>query len=544
MSTPHSELPTQQFPHPHENDRTQLYIPAPQPAPAAGSSCLGRLARLMLVGWLMICAFWFGAMVFAGLWFGGNWVSEERLLPGVHVLGINIGNLTQTEAVEVLNTAWRTRAIKLDAPQLNASTTPDQLGFVLNAEQTVTNAYQWGHTTSIMETITFLSQGAEVHPIWWFDPGRAEATLQELAPQLQVAPLNAGVQFANGRLLATPAVPGQALDVPLTVQWLQENGPELILSNRLPLVMTTLQPAVASTETLVEQANQQLLSHLALPLFDPVNNERLNWEIPVETWTTWLTAQTLAGDNGLELEWQVAGEKVIPFIQAQRASLGSGRYVNEDEAVRVLHSLVNAQLNGRSLTLNSLRVYHSEQTHVVAAGETISSIARQYGLPYPWLQQANPQVSTLSVGQELTIPSPDEFLPLPVVENKRAVISISEQKMWIYENEAVKWEWVISTGISSSPTSPGVYQVQSHQENAYAGNWDLWMPYFMGIYRPVPTSDFMNGFHGFPTRNGNNLLWTNSLGTPVTYGCILVSNDNAALLYEWAEEGVVVEIRP
>ncbi|MCK6629748.1 MAG: L,D-transpeptidase [Anaerolineae bacterium] len=32
------------------------------------------------------------------------------------------------------------------------------------------------------------------------------------------------------------------------------------------------------------------------------------------------------------------------------------------------------------------------------------------------------------------------------------------------------------------------------------------------------------------------------MGHPVTYGCILVRSDNAALLYEWAEVGVVVEI--
>jgi lipoprotein-anchoring transpeptidase ErfK/SrfK len=87
-----------------------------------------------------------------------------------------------------------------------------------------------------------------------------------------------------------------------------------------------------------------------------------------------------------------------------------------------------------------------------------------------------------------------------------------------------------------------VFQVQSHEGNAYAASWDLWMPYFLGIYRPVPTSDFMNGFHGFPTRDGTNLLWTGNLGHPVTYGCILLSTQNAAALYEWAEEGVVVEI--
>ena len=70
------------------------------------------------------------------------------------------------------------------------------------------------------------------------------------------------------------------------------------------------------------------------------------------------------------------------------------------------------------------------------------------------------------------------------------------------------------------------------------------MPNFMSVYQPAPGVDFFNGFHGFPTRDGVNLLWTQNLGTPVTYGCILLSNENIALLYEWAEPGVVVEIRP
>ena len=177
-------------------------------------------------------------------------------------------------------------------------------------------------------------------------------------------------------------------------------------------------------------------------------------------------------------------------------------------------------------------------------GETFSSIGYDYGIPYPWIQQANPDVGdALRVGQQITIPSPDLLLPLPVVENKRIVVSLSQQRMWAYENGQLKWDWPVSTGIDSSPTAPGVFQIQSHEENAYAANWDLWMPQFMGIYRPVPTSDFMNGFHGFPTRNGVNLLWTNSIGRRVTYGCILVSNDNIALLYPWAEEGVVVDVQ-
>ncbi len=193
-----------------------------------------------------------------------------------------------------------------------------------------------------------------------------------------------------------------------------------------------------------------------------------------------------------------------------------------------------------------VRVFYHDRQHVVQSGETLSSIGRDYGIPYPWLEQANPDAANgLFVGQTVTIPSPDALLPLPIVQNKRIIVSITQQRVWVYENgNLLKWEWAASTGIDESPTSPGIFQIQSHELKAYAGNWDLWMPNFMGIYRPVPTSDFMNGFHGFPTRNGSQLLWTSSLGRKVTYGCILLSSDNAATLYDWAEEGVVVEIRP
>ena len=117
--------------------------------------------------------------------------------------------------------------------------------------------------------------------------------------------------------------------------------------------------------------------------------------------------------------------------------------------------------------------------------------------------------------------------------------------MWASENGQVVFEWPVSTGIASSPTAPGVFQVQSHELNAYGEQWNLYMPHFVGFYHPGPNVEVMNGFHGFPTSaTGGYLLWTGDLGRPATYGCILLSLENAAMLYDWAEEGVVVEVRP
>jgi lipoprotein-anchoring transpeptidase ErfK/SrfK len=39
-------------------------------------------------------------------------------------------------------------------------------------------------------------------------------------------------------------------------------------------------------------------------------------------------------------------------------------------------------------------------------------------------------------------------------------------------------------------------------------------------------------------------LWANILGRPASYGCIILDLNAAEKLYNWAENGVVVEIKP
>jgi lipoprotein-anchoring transpeptidase ErfK/SrfK len=66
------------------------------------------------------------------------------------------------------------------------------------------------------------------------------------------------------------------------------------------------------------------------------------------------------------------------------------------------------------------------------------------------------------------------------------------------------------------------------------------MPHFLGIYEAWP--DFMNGLHGLPTLSNGRRLWADILGRPASFGCIILDLDAAESLYEWAEDGVVVEI--
>lgn len=476
------------------------------------------------------------AMVFVAVAAGGLLYYSKVVMPGTQVMGVDIGWQTTAESASTLQTAWESRTITLVAGDHTWQVAPQTLGMTLDAPATAESAYQYGRSVSNLLNGLIGSGSLDVPPVWMFDVNIAQTQLQTLAPNLQVPPVNAGLRVVDGRIEATPAIPGQQLDLPATLSQLQTAAATVMTNGRFDLITTLIQPEISDMSAAAAQANQLLAAPLSVRAYDPVRDETAVWDVLPEVWVSWLALDVAA--NG-QLTWGINRAQLETFLTTQANLLGEDRYFKTDDA----ETAVSQAINNKTSTV-TLRVYHHDRYHIVQSGETLSSIGRLYGIPYPWIQQANPDADSLSVGQTLTIPSPDVMLPLPVVEGKRIVVSISQQRVWAYENGAVKWEWPASTGIDSSPTSPGVFQIRSHEENAYAGNWDLWMPSFMGIYQPVPTSEFMNGFHGFPTRGGSQLLWTGDLGHQVTYGCILVSSENAELLYHWAEEGVVVEIRP
>ncbi len=462
-----------------------------------------------------------------------------KILPGVQTAGIAVGNLTEAEASQVLASTWASRGVILSDGSRSFPVDANLLGISLDADATARAAIQYGRSGGgIVAAIRALAGPVQVDPILEVNDAAALDGLRALAPQIDQPPVNAGVQVVNGRVQERPARSGRAVDVGLTVAQLDRNPARELADGTIDLAMQPLAPAVTDAGALVAAASALLTDTLDIRAFDPIEDDTQMWSVPPEQWGEWLTAVSdESSPTGLDL--RLDENALERYLSSREAELETGEYVKLDEAIGALQQAV-----GGGQTDAVVRVFHEDTQHTVQPGETIISIAWDYGVPYPWIQDANAGIGdSVSVGQTITIPSPDTFMEFEPVYGKRIVVSISQQRAWVYENGNLKWEWQVSTGISSSPTWPGIYQIISHEPNAYAGLWDLWMPNFMGVYRPVPGAELTNGFHGFPTRGGSQLLWTDSIGTRVTYGCILLSNENIQLLYDWAEEGVVVEIQ-
>lgn len=234
-----------------------------------------------------------------------------------------------------------------------------------------------------------------------------------------------------------------------------------------------------------------------------------------------LTIDAIASTNGLtDVNTLYVGQKLtIPVAQQPRQAVPRTQ---------------------RELPPKETEDERSLRSYIVRPGDTLTDIAQRMGVPPVALARANGlrSSSLLFAGRRLTVPR------IEVAEtNSRQIwvkVSISQQRCWVFDGGSVLYDWKCSTGRRSSPTKPGTYYVQSKIRTAYGSAWDIWMPYWLGIYWAGSTE---NGFHGMPWNASNGReTWPGLVGTPITYGCIMLTNDNARTLWELAYIGMPVVI--
>lgn len=130
--------------------------------------------------------------------------------------------------------------------------------------------------------------------------------------------------------------------------------------------------------------------------------------------------------------------------------------------------------------------------------------------------------------------------PVPArTGNKRIEINLSQQRMYVWEGDRLVYKWVCSTGEPGRATAPGHFRILDKIPEAWASTWSLRMPYWMGIYW---AGTLENGIHALPINPDGSRLWEGYLGRRVSYGCVILSTENARTLFNWAPVGTPVWI--
>ncbi len=474
--------------------------------------------------------------IIAGLFLGYALVAQsDYIFQGVTVDGEPVGNRTRARVINGLAETWQQQAVVFSAEDLQASVSPVDMGVIVDSTYVANTAYAEGRNFSPwwLAPLRAILLEVDITPRYVVDFGIAEAYLNELAEEFAVDPVQPQIVITDGVAMAQVGEAGQVLDVDATLELWQNDWFEIVQRGELAVVTTPVDPAAYAMERYVGQVNEILASPLIIQGYDPIANESYSLPVSIEDWVSWLQFSVV--DDALFTD--ADANAIAQFLEVQNAQL-DGRYYSVRDAETVRRAISNGS-DGIGL-----RLFYPQRVHEVVFGETLSSIGANYGIPYPYLVEINPEVNPVELrpGTEIVVPSPDSMLPLPIVRNKRIKVDLSDQRMVAYENGAEKWVWNVSTGVAGSPTSPGIFQVQTHEQDAFNNNLGMNMPSFMGIYRPVPGLDFFNGFHGFPIDEDGKPIWTDIIGKPGTFGSIILPDAQAALLYDWADQGIIVEV--
>jgi lipoprotein-anchoring transpeptidase ErfK/SrfK len=182
--------------------------------------------------------------------------------------------------------------------------------------------------------------------------------------------------------------------------------------------------------------------------------------------------------------------------------------------------------------------------HVVREGETLASIASAYGTSLRRILELNKIADARQVkaGQRLIVPPPSlaelfaaapmgaNGVPLyPVVptEGKWISVDLDHQRAYAWEGNKLIKRFVISSGKAKTPTVTGVFRIWAKVSSQVmqggsraAGDYYYlpnvqWVQYFYRDY----------AFHG--------AYWHNNFGTPMSRGCINMTNSDAKWLWDW-----------
>jgi lipoprotein-anchoring transpeptidase ErfK/SrfK len=177
-----------------------------------------------------------------------------------------------------------------------------------------------------------------------------------------------------------------------------------------------------------------------------------------------------------------------------------------------------------------LRVVHSNLNYdeyyvpvTLRNGRTMTT-ALELSSTAPSIEKSPPRVVTTDPPQDAAV--------APEGVERWIEVDISEQRLRAWEGDQTVFDYTVSTGKPGFRTLPGTFSVYRKYEETRMRGYDYDTP-------DVPWTMYYSG--GFAIHGA---YWHEDFGTPVSHGCVNLPVEEAKALYEWADMGTVVVVRP
>lgn len=466
--------------------------------------------------------------------FFGSMMMSSAIAPNIWALNQNLSGMNVEDAASVIETAWEDKTIQvLKGTELIDTVTPQQLGLTIDAQTMAEEAKAAG-----LSGIPF---GVEIEPTFLTNFGSAQNYLLTIVEDVYVPPYDAGYRWDDGQVVGVPGRNSEELDINATIDAIFMNPLSVYRNGRVQVSVRTTPPDMLDPSPWLEDAQRYVAGGVTLTGYDPFKDRFHQWTSTPDEITRWLEA----GASGLTLR-EEAFTRFIRELNEMLNAEDQPRYLDLEEVSEDMSEAIASKSNEVLL-----RVRYLPTEYTILSGDSGHNIGRRKGLPFRLIDVANSNINwnALSIGDVITLPSRDQVVPLDPVPEKRIVVDLDAMWLVAYENGEMIYNWPISIGMPSAPTSPGIFQILDKTPKAYGSSFNMcgasgcsqWeMDWFMSIYEVAP--GLTNGFHGAVLLPNGAYLGGGSTQQRSTYGCVMSENGNAERLYNWADLGTMVEM--
>jgi vancomycin resistance protein YoaR len=305
-----------------------------------------------------------GLLVFAlllfGFWVGYNVYYSGKVYPGVTVAGIDLSGMEPTEAVSHLETSLgfpsQGKILLRDGDKIWLAS-PSEVGFYLNPQTSVSEAYYYGRsggpTTRLVNQFEAWYLGISLAPQYIFDEKAALEYLEGVAAQTDIQKVEASLTVEGSDVVVREGRIGRHLDLPATLEDVRAQL-QTMRDGEIELAILDDAPVILNVEEQAQLARQILSEPLTLKVPKKEKNDPGPWTYEPDALAQMITIERVTDPEGDYYQVGLQAESLRSFLdgiapQLYRQRENGGFIFNDD--TRQLENIQPAVI-GRSLNVD------------------------------------------------------------------------------------------------------------------------------------------------------------------------------------------------